>query len=119
MKEYPLLFKKGDYVVLLSTCTGEDIWDDSMPINYVYKLRENCYKNSFHVEKDIQRNLSNGWSCSTLSSNLNKLKFRLATAEEIYIYNLNDKPFPISDLINYKKPDNTYLISLFKKYKIK
>lgn len=119
MREYPLLFKKGDYVVLLSTCNGEDIWSHSMPINYVYKLREKCYQNSFYVEKDTKENIGNGWSVGTISYKLDKLECRLATDEEIEVYNLYNKPFPISDIIQYRKPDTTYLINLFKKYNLK
>lgn len=56
-------FKKGDYVVLLSCCKGENTWKDSMPINYCYRLSMDSNQFSFSFEKDINGSIGNGWSC--------------------------------------------------------
>lgn len=95
----PNCFKKGEYVVLISSCTGTNVWNDCLPENYCYKLREDSHSLQFYVELDILNNKDNGWSCSNGYSD-NKLKLRKATEEEINEYNRLNKPYNIITLEN-------------------
>lgn len=92
-------FKKGDYVVLLSSCDGKDCWADSMPQNWCYQLRAQSKINQFDVQKDSNGH-SNGWSHHDVSS-VNKLLLRAATPAEIQTYKALGKPFYIKPVTNH------------------
>jgi hypothetical protein len=80
-------FKKDDYVVLLSTANGVDTeWEDELPINHVYQLREDSNAFRFRVLIDNKGSTSNGWSIDLPNDKHNKLKLRLATDTEKYSY---------------------------------
>lgn len=98
-------FKKGDYVVLLSTCNGDEYcWDPSMNINHCYRLTRdfNHDHTGFFIEKDIEQNKPNGWSCGlkNFNKNLNKTRFRHATKYEIEKYKKLNRPFKINERKN-------------------
>jgi hypothetical protein len=91
-----ILAKKGEYVVLLSTCTGkDDIWKDVLPVHHVYKLAENCTKYCFSVEKTINGNFDR-WSTDSKTPDLDKLKIRKADGSEVHSYEICNKPCPVS-----------------------
>ena len=95
-----ILAKKGDYVILLSSCTGNDNWNrtgSGIPVDHVYKLSTDCFINDFHIVKDRGGSTNNGWSCSSLSTDgsNSKLAIRLATKNEIEYYLKYDKPFNV------------------------
>jgi hypothetical protein len=80
-------FKADSYIVLLSTCNGNDTeWEDDLPINHVYQLREDSNAFRFRVLIDKKGNTNNGWSVSLPNNSQNKLKLRLATDTERYFY---------------------------------
>lgn len=88
-------FKKGDYVVLLSCCKGENSWERSMPINYCYKLLRDSNKYDFSIEVDTEGYENNGWSLLGEYQNkgiYDNLKFRPANSWEIEEYNKHNKP---------------------------
>jgi len=84
-------FKKGDYVILLSSCDGGDCWS-SIPVNYVYKLSSDSDTLCFMIERN-KRGVSDGWSTSPATT-LKKLKLRAATWMEIQDYETWNKPCP-------------------------
>lgn len=98
--------KAGSYVVLLTTCLGEeDIWESSMPIGYVYKLRKNVGWNNFYIEKDLNGSISNGWSINDTPENKKthgKLTLRPATQYEIDAYNRANGPVKANKIREYE-----------------
>lgn len=95
----PNIFPVGSYVVLLHTCCDDQkVWQRSMPINHVYKLREASSTFRFYIEKDCTGSTSNAWYTTDQSAN-NQLKLRAATDCEIAEYKRIDKPFDITKLI--------------------
>lgn len=94
-------FKKGDYVVLLASCKGDNIWNDSLPINYIYKLREDMHEKNFMVERDRKGNRDNGWS--VVAENYeSQLDARLAFPAEIEAYEMAKGPIPSHKTISYE-----------------
>lgn len=84
---------KGDYVVLLADCIGANNWRPTMPINYVYELREDSHSHAFYVKKYARKdNYNNGDGWSAGPDYKSKLSFRPATTEEIATYQKNDFP---------------------------
>lgn len=92
-------FKKDDYVVLLAGCDGTNTWPDQIPINYCYRLSKDSYEDErgFGVYISLSEK-RNGWSCTLTRYDNCKLKFRLATKEEIAEYNRLAKPFDVTTL---------------------
>lgn len=90
---------KGDYVVLLTGCDGEDTWKNSIGIGYVYKLRKNADVLHFYIEKDLTGSTTNGWGGN---GDNNKLTFRPATQQEIEEYNRENKPCKAIGIISYE-----------------
>lgn len=89
-------FKKGDYIVLLTSCDGGNCWSNSIPVNHVYKLKEDYDKKHFYPELDINGSKNNGWH-TTKNDNEYKSRMtaRAATAEEIAAYDKENKPVHI------------------------
>lgn len=79
------VFPAGSYVVLLSSCAGNDNWKHSLPEQHIYQLREDSATYKFRVERNIV-GTPDGWSTTALDSRLNKLSLRAATEEEIKAY---------------------------------
>ena len=90
-------YRRGEYVVLLASCDGGNIWKDEMPINYIFKLKNDYNKFNFSIELDIQGSTSNGWTIGN-SDYYNKLKIRLATLSEKQAYIKNNGPLHIDDV---------------------
>ena len=115
-------FTKGDYVVLLSWPSDTCKWNDCIPINYVYRMNSHSTQFSFNVDIDLS-NIPNGWSTNASNrSNYNKLKFRLATEEEICAYVTNNGPVLTTSEIPIKSKeveDYTYLIDFLNNLNIK
>lgn len=101
-------FPKGSYIVLLADCKGVNGWSDSLPIDHVYRLSKDSYNDTrgFDVEIDLKGYPDNGWSCSSEYPEC-KLKMRAATVEEIDRYNLLNRPYPISDLLEITAEEET------------
>ncbi len=94
----PNVFPKGSYVVLLSTCNGESgVWGESMPVNYVYQLREDSSTHRFLLVKDALGNSDNGWQVQDKTYD-SKLKLRAATLTERDLYRLHNGPVSIFDI---------------------
>jgi len=113
-------FKIGDYIVLLSNCSGKPAtWNPSIPINHCYRLSKNFHKGCFYIEKDMNNNRDNGWSYNTIPipKELNNLEIRKATYEEEMEYKRYDKPFKIKESEQLNE-DYTYLISILKQLEI-
>ena len=108
--------KKGEYVVLLSSCDGQNCWKNSMPENYCYKLKEDSYIDYFIIELDTKGSSTNGWTCNKEFDS--KLNLRYATTKEIAKYDKLGNPFKVTNK-KVKPEDYNYLISLFKKLGIK
>jgi len=86
-------FKKNDYVVLLSNCTGNpDDWLPGLPVNIVYQLSEDSNLYKFRVVKDLKGN-KGGWSSTLPSTELSNLRLRAATEKEIALYKFYNKPY--------------------------
>lgn len=111
-------FKAGDYVVLLSTCSGRDLncWAPSIPINHCYQLSKDCHKGYFFIKKDMKDNSGSGWCCAVwpIPEELNNLEVRKATYEEEKEYIRYKKPFKIKELEKDLNQDYSYLISFIK-----
>lgn len=114
----PNIFPKDSYVVLLSSCTGNNCWQ-SIPEGYCYQLREISSTFNFKITKDINLNKSNGWSGSAHD----KLELRAATPTEIIVYKALDKPYKVGategetkqvllDEVARRYPINTQYLSL-------
>jgi hypothetical protein len=109
--------KKGDCVVLVSSCNGKNAWKDSLPENYCFKIRtelDKIYSCGFHPELDIKDSRDNGWFLTETAkrSNLNlyeNFKLRLATQEEIDEYNRLGKPFDVSTLLKTEE-ESDYVV---------
>jgi len=93
-------YPKDSYIVLLAGCNGKDTWQDSIPINYCYKLSRDSYEDArgfnVHVDKSLR---NNGWNGD--SKYESKLKFRKASKEEIEEYERIGKPFNVKE---FNKP---------------
>lgn len=89
-------FKAGEYIVLLNTCLENDktLWEQSLPCDYVYLLKENFNTYRFYPDKDLKGSRSNGWSLIEASSPHTFMRAREATENEILNYKLYDKPCP-------------------------
>ena len=110
-------FKKGDYIVLLTSCNGENCWLHQMPINYCYILNEDYTIYNFNVIKDIE-DRNNGWY-SNPDIYMSQLKIRKASLEESMEYDRLKKPFDVTTLVTETKPEDlSYLIKLFKELNI-
>jgi hypothetical protein len=119
------VFQGGEYVVLLSSCDGRDCWrwrGGGMPENYCYRLADNSETFKFNVVKSLN-DKHNGWVSYNRewdNEELNKLKLRRATPQEISHYKAFDKPFDVRELnIKMKKENYNYLKKIFKKLNIK
>lgn len=99
-------FAKGDHVVLLSCCRGHNSWKDTLPINYVYRLKEDFTIFNFSVEKDIKNN-SNFWT-NFKKTCLSKLEIRKANDLEINLYNFKNKPVNIKYIYSSNEEDNEF-----------
>lgn len=99
-------FKKGDYVVLLSTCDGKILWSN-IPINHCYKLTQDSTTYNFMIELDMIGSKTNGWSI-LYDEIFNKLKLRKATQQEEEMYIQLGKPYDVS--IIKEEITNSYLI---------
>lgn len=97
MKE--ILFKNGKYVVLLADCTGGDYWSPAIPINHVYRLKEDASLLRFHIEKDMKGSTGNGWNARDYPS---KLSLRAAYPQEIEAYERIGGPCKASTIFNYE-----------------
>ena len=75
-------FKQGDYIVLISSCDGNNNWEDQMPEGYCYQLSSDSSPKKFYVNLDIAGDF-NGWECSFIEPPHDLLNFRLATTTEI------------------------------------
>jgi len=97
---------KGDYVVLLTTCDGNPtVWKGQLPINYVYKLREDFDWYCFLPEKDIRRFEDNGWTISNSEEGkieCGKMTVRAATPYEIEDYIRAGKPVKANQIRAYE-----------------
>lgn len=91
-------FKKGDYVVLISSCNGNDAWKGQIPEGYCYKLAQDSHVNHFYIELDTNLSKSNGWGNSEPREDNKKLHLRLATPEEIQDYIDIMRPFKVKVL---------------------
>jgi len=91
------VFPKDSYVVMLSSPNGTNQWFNSIPQDAVYKLKENSSKKYMKFYKDI-RGIKNGWEAGELSNTCNKLKLRLATQEEIEVYEKAGKAVMLKDI---------------------
>lgn len=93
------MYKKGSYIVLLSTCNGNPTnWTPAIPINHCYKLKEDSYEDTrgFMVELDMIGSFSNGWSCNIkFDYEFNKTRFRYATRLEREKYDRLNGPFKV------------------------
>lgn len=100
-------FKKGDYVVLLKSCAGNNDWFHSMPQNYVYRLAKNCNKFNFFPEIDMKGSKRNGWSLDNPNDDGKwvKTEVRLATYNEIETYKLFKEPYPIDKTKKFNDTD--------------
>src|SRR5688572_27640095 len=92
-----VLFKAGTIVVLLSCVRGRNIWAPQIPVNHIYKLREDCTKNKFLVDQDLHGSRRNGWSYYNYYGS--KLEVRRATTAEVYLYEckgpIETSPIPL------------------------
>jgi len=96
------IFKKGSYIVLLSTSSGNPYdWDHQLPINYCYKLSRDSYNDcrGFNVVVDIDGNYGNGWK--HINGKETKFKMRKAYYSEGKAYEKFGRPFKTSD--DYKR----------------
>lgn len=114
-------FKKGDYVVLLKSCNGENCWNDQIPENYCYKLSEDSHKHDFYVELDCNGSCNNGWY-STNRDYDSKLELRYASMLEIEYYNKTNSPFDVRTILSENcfeeiQEDHDSLIKLLNKIK--
>lgn len=120
------VFKAGEYVVLLSSCDGKNCWahHGGWPENYCYELAEDS--NSFYLTTVQSTNGYNGnhWGSNAegkeKDKEINKLKLRAATSQEIAYYKAYNKPFDVRELYVKKTKENyNYLKKIFKKLNIK
>lgn len=99
-----ILISENQYFVLERTSSEqyEDQWQDSIPINHVYRASKDCYINTFGVVKDIAGSTTNGWNLNKISFNKKHsyLKLRPATPLEVYAYVLNDGPVNVDIDLN-------------------
>jgi len=122
-------FKKGSYVVLLSSCNGNDCWQNDIPEGYCYKLSKDCTKSYFYIEKDVVGD-KNGWDYDGVGGKIprgdknGKLKLREATIGEVMYYDMLNKPFNVKEfkkkqasLPRVKKENYNYLVKLLKNIK--
>lgn len=82
------VFPKGSYIVLLSSCTGDDNWAPIIPEGYVYRLTEDSSEYSFNIEKDCSGR-GNGWTLTKNADDKEKYDhflLRAAFPEEIVRY---------------------------------
>lgn len=86
-------FKRGDYIVLLSTISGQDDWKD-MPINHIYRLAANSTRYWIAVEKGIEGRETQ-YFCSWSDKDKSKLNMRKAEAVEVDMYEMNNGPIKI------------------------
>lgn len=104
IKEKSNMFLKDDYIVFIE-CENSD--DDSFPINYLFKQREdNSYLSPY---LDNEGSKTNSWEYyRNFNNNFNgyKSKWRYGTPEEIAYYEKIGKPFDVTKL-NTIESDNT------------
>ncbi len=87
-------FKKGDYVVLIKSATGDNCWEDSIPEGYIYRLSHDSWNKDFSIEKDTTNSATNGWTGITSSDTT--ILLRQATPVEIQAYkDNNNRPISI------------------------
>lgn len=112
-------FKKGDYVVLLKSCTGENRWKSEMPEGYCYKLSKDSikHKSDFYVDRDNEGSNSNGWRANLDYDS--KLELRHATKMEIANYINIGKPYEVFNLMPNEIENYNYIITLLNKLNIK
>lgn len=91
------VFPKGSYVVLLSSSMKGNIWNDSIPEDYCFKLREDSNNKCILLELDINGSKTNGWQTSDKSFK-SQLKLRLATKAEQEYYDKIGKPFDVNNI---------------------
>lgn len=93
----------GSYVVLLRACSEKNPWEPSIPLNYVYRLRETASMYNFMIDLDTESSTSNGWHVSEHCETRNQysyLKLMPATKEEIRLYEMAGGPIPINPTTN-------------------
>lgn len=95
------LFNDGDYIVILSTCTGNNnIWHPRICVGYCYRLSQNVYSEdgyhclNFAIEMDNSGN-KNGWSCLYDTSYDSKLIMRFANSIEVFKYKKLGRPVKV------------------------
>ena len=93
-------YKKGEYVVLLAGCNGNDTWRDEFPIYHVFRLKEDATNIKFYPELDILGNKQNGWKGGNpgIYEKTSKMRIRIATVQEYRAYIKNKGPISIDDL---------------------
>jgi len=97
-------FKRGTYVVLLSSHDGQNCWRNDIPEGFCYKLREDSDNITFYIERDINGSPRNGWSIDKKFEIESKFEIRLATTLEEEYYDKFDKPFDVS-LVSFEKEE--------------
>ena len=94
----------GSYVVLLRACSEENPWEPSIPLNYVYRLKETASMYNFMIDLDTFGSKDNGWYLLENSESRNQytyLKLRPATKHEIMLYEMAGGPIPINPSTNF------------------
>ena len=121
-------FKKGSYVVLLSSCDGNNCWEKDIPEGYCYKLSKDYTESYFYIEKDVVGDI-NGWDFGgnrivPIGHVNGKLKVRKATIDEAMHYDMLNKPFDVKEFKEMqkrgprvKKENYNYLVKLLKNIK--
>lgn len=84
------VFPKDSYVVLLSSCDGNNCWEHYIPEGFCYQLREDSNTFNFRIKQNT-KGRADGWG----DSPHNKLKLRAATPTEIIVYKALDKPYKV------------------------
>ena len=125
LEESILLMKVGDsalFKIPPHLAYGDKKTGNILPSSDLYffvslKQLEDEFFN--HLEKDMNNNRGNGWSCDTIPipKELNNLEIRKATYEEEREYKRYDKPFKIEEPEQLNE-DYTYLIPLLKQLEI-
>jgi len=86
------IFKKGEYVVLLNSCSITSPWGEAIKVGYVYKLSEDSNTYNFMIETDLKSMSQNGWRTSYKIKSHSNLRLRAATRQEITNYKCYDFP---------------------------
>lgn len=109
-------FKKGEYVVLLSYPNSNIFWD-SMPLNYCYKISQDSNTFDYHFELDLKQNENNGWTSRVPVDDRKPYSyttFRKASLLEIQTYEILGGPYRV-EKPHPNKENYDYLIPIIDK----